>query len=225
MSARAAFALGNTFSAVWVCANAPTGSADGPDGEVMLDIEVVGAIAPAAKIVVYFAPNTDAGFLDAITTAVHDTTHRPSVVSIADGDTLTGLGLTGQEQADLQTAVDLDPAVDHPGFARRLTDIVTENPDAAGLDSEQPRHKREQSAFSGAVQAEQSGEARGCHGEIDIDQRTSRAIGMADGRDRQRRSRRRVAPDRFVRKRGGDCARWVGYCHGDIVTPHGSSPT
>ena len=46
--------------------NQPTGSADGPDGEVLLDIEVAGAVAPGAKIVVYFAPNTDAGFLDAI---------------------------------------------------------------------------------------------------------------------------------------------------------------
>ena len=65
--------------------NSPTGSAGGPDGEVMLDVEVVGAIAPQAKIAVYFAPNTDAGFLDAITTAIHDTTNRPSVISISWG--------------------------------------------------------------------------------------------------------------------------------------------
>ena len=39
----------------------------------MLDIEVAGAVAPGAKIVVYFAPNTDAGFLDAITTAASTT--------------------------------------------------------------------------------------------------------------------------------------------------------
>ena len=43
----------------------------------MLDIEVAGAIAPAAKIVVYFAPNTDAGFLDAITTAIMTRTTSP----------------------------------------------------------------------------------------------------------------------------------------------------
>ncbi len=59
--------------------NTPTGDANGPDGEVMLDIEVVGAIVPQATIAVYFAPNTDAGFLDAITTAIHDTTNKPSV--------------------------------------------------------------------------------------------------------------------------------------------------
>jgi kumamolisin len=65
--------------------NNPTNDASGPDGEVMLDVEVVGAIAPQANIVVYFAPNTDAGFLDAITTAIHDTTHKPSVISISWG--------------------------------------------------------------------------------------------------------------------------------------------
>jgi len=65
--------------------NAPTGSADGPDGEVMLDIEVAGAVAPKAKIVVYFAPNTDAGFVDAVTTAAHDAVHKPSVISISWG--------------------------------------------------------------------------------------------------------------------------------------------
>ena len=65
--------------------NSPTGSADGPDGEVELDIEIAGAIAPAAKIGVYFAPNTDQGFIDALTTAVHDTNLRPSIVSISWG--------------------------------------------------------------------------------------------------------------------------------------------
>ena len=65
--------------------NAPTGDANGPDGEVMLDVEVIGAVAPQANIAVYFAPNTDAGFLDAITTAIHDTTHKPSVISISWG--------------------------------------------------------------------------------------------------------------------------------------------
>ena len=55
------------------------------DGEVMLDIEVIGAIANGAKIAVYFAPNTDQGFIDAITDAVHDTTNKPSVISISWG--------------------------------------------------------------------------------------------------------------------------------------------
>ncbi|MGB6308525.1 MAG: S53 family peptidase [Steroidobacteraceae bacterium] len=82
--------------------NSPTGDADGPDGEVMLDIEVVGAIAPQASIVVYFAPNTDAGFLDAITTAVHDTTNKPSVISISWGgaeSTWTAQAMTSMDEA------------------------------------------------------------------------------------------------------------------------------
>ena len=66
-------------------ANSPTNDPSGPDGEVELDIEVAGAIAPAAQIAAYFAPNTDQGFIDAVTTAVHDATLKPSVVSISWG--------------------------------------------------------------------------------------------------------------------------------------------
>ncbi len=65
--------------------NTPTGNADGPDGEVMLDIEIAGAIAPKAKIVVYFSHNTSQGFLDAITHAVHDTVNNPTIISISWG--------------------------------------------------------------------------------------------------------------------------------------------
>jgi kumamolisin len=65
--------------------NAPAGSVNSADGEVDLDIEVAGALAPNANVVVYFAPNTDQGFLDAITTAVHDTTNNPTVISISWG--------------------------------------------------------------------------------------------------------------------------------------------
>jgi kumamolisin len=64
--------------------NAPSGP-DSADGEVALDIEVAGAIAPRARLTVYFAPNTDRGFLDAITAAVHDTANNPSVISISWG--------------------------------------------------------------------------------------------------------------------------------------------
>lgn len=82
--------------------NAPTGDGNGPDGEVMLDLEVVGAIAPGARIAVYFAPNTDAGFLDAVTTAVHDTVHKPSVISISWGgseSTWTDQAMTAMDGA------------------------------------------------------------------------------------------------------------------------------
>jgi len=59
--------------------------ASGPDGEVMLDIEVAASVAPGAKVAVYFAPNTSRGFIDAVTTAVHDTVNKPSVISISWG--------------------------------------------------------------------------------------------------------------------------------------------
>lgn len=82
--------------------NVPVGDPNSADGEVLLDIEVVGAIAPAARIAVYFAPNTDQGFLDAITTAIHDTVRKPSVVSISWGgpeSSWTAQALTAFDQA------------------------------------------------------------------------------------------------------------------------------
>ena len=78
------------------------GKPNGPDGEVMLDIEVLGSVAPGASIAVYFAPNTDQGFIEAVTMAVHDTTRRPSVVSISWGSaesTWTSQAMQQMEQA------------------------------------------------------------------------------------------------------------------------------
>jgi kumamolisin len=78
------------------------GTVNGPDGEVMLDIEVSGSVAPGAVIAVYFAPNTDQGFIDAVTSAVHDATHRPSVISISWGSaesTWTVQAMNQMEQA------------------------------------------------------------------------------------------------------------------------------
>jgi kumamolisin len=60
-------------------------NASSADGEVMLDIEVAGSVAVGAKIAVYFTPNTDQGFIDAISTAVHDNANKPSVISISWG--------------------------------------------------------------------------------------------------------------------------------------------
>jgi kumamolisin len=75
--------------------NDPT-NANSADGEVLLDIEVAGSVAPGAKIVVYFTANTDQGFQDAISTAIHDTTNNPSVISISWG---------GPESTWAQTAI------------------------------------------------------------------------------------------------------------------------
>jgi kumamolisin len=66
-------------------ANRPTGDPSGPDGEVVLDLEVGGATAPGATLAVYFTVNTDAGFVQAINAAIHETKLRPSVVSISLG--------------------------------------------------------------------------------------------------------------------------------------------
>ncbi len=81
--------------------NKPT-TPNSADGEVLLDIEVVGAVAPGAKIVVYFAPNTSLGFQEALTTAIHDATHKPSVISISWGgaeSTWTAQSMTAFDSA------------------------------------------------------------------------------------------------------------------------------
>lgn len=64
--------------------NHPT-TPDSDDGEVMLDIEVAGAVVPAAKLVVYFGPNHGQGFLHVLNAAVHDNERAPSVISISWG--------------------------------------------------------------------------------------------------------------------------------------------
>ena len=79
--------------------NSP-GDPSGADGEVELDIQVAGAIANGAKIAVYFAPNTDQGFIDAITTAVHDTTNKPSVISISWGGPESGWAASSRTALD-----------------------------------------------------------------------------------------------------------------------------
>src|SRR6202034_742393 len=61
---------------------------------------VAGSVAPGASIAVYFTPNTDQGFTDAITTAVHDTTNNPSVISISWG------GPEASWTAQVMTALD-----------------------------------------------------------------------------------------------------------------------
>jgi len=94
-------------------ANSPTGDPNGPDGEVMLDIEVAGSVASGAVIAVYFAPNTDRGFIDAITTAIHDSQNKPSVISISWGSaesTWTSQAIQSLNQA-LQDAAALGVTV------------------------------------------------------------------------------------------------------------------
>jgi kumamolisin len=84
--------------------NAP---GDDADGEVMLDVEVVGAVAPGARIAVYFGPNTSDGFYDAIAAAVHDDVRRPSVISISWGQAEDGWNAS---QLDVYDALFADAA-------------------------------------------------------------------------------------------------------------------
>jgi len=54
------------------------------DLEVALDIDVLGAAAPGAKQLVYFAPNSDRGFVDAVADAAH-ASPAPVAISISWG--------------------------------------------------------------------------------------------------------------------------------------------
>src|SRR5499427_2234501 len=99
----------------------------GADGEVLLDIEVAGAAAPGASQVVYFAPNSDRGFVDAVTTAVH-ASPTPTVVSISWGQSEDSW--TGQARAALDSAfadaaalgVTVTTAAGDNGSGDRVTD-------------------------------------------------------------------------------------------------------
>jgi kumamolisin len=86
--------------------NQPGQDPNGADGEVLLDIEIVGALAPAAHIIVYFAPNTDAGFLDAVSAAAH-ATPTPDAISISWGqseDAWTAQARTAMDSAFVDAA-------------------------------------------------------------------------------------------------------------------------
>jgi kumamolisin len=65
--------------------NDPVGNPVSFDAEVMMDIEVAGAVAPGARIVVYFAPNDPQGWVNALRRAVHDVENDPSVISVSWG--------------------------------------------------------------------------------------------------------------------------------------------
>jgi kumamolisin len=90
-----------TVSAVGVdgAKNEPGKDPSGADGEVLLDIEVIGALAPGSTVLVYFAPNTDAGFVDAVADAAH-ATPTPTTISISWGQS------EDQWTAQARTALD-----------------------------------------------------------------------------------------------------------------------
>src|ERR1700722_13642957 len=83
--------------------------ASDPDstGEVMLDIDVAGALAPEATIAVYFSTFDEKGLIDAISAVIADKSNDPTVVSISWG---------WDENQPFQNSVLWTPAaIDHIG--------------------------------------------------------------------------------------------------------------
>ncbi len=115
-----------TVAAVGVdgATNVPGQDPTGADGEVLLDIEVVGALAPAATILVYFAPNTDDGFVDAVATASH-ATPTPTTMSISWGQS------EDQWTAQARTALD-DALLDAAALGVTVTVAAGDNGSSDG---------------------------------------------------------------------------------------------
>jgi kumamolisin len=119
--------------------NSPS-NANSADGEVMLDIEVAAAVAPGANIVVYFTPNTDQGFIDAISTAVHDTNNKPSVISISWGgpeSTWTAQAMTALDEA-CQSAAALGITITVAAGDNGSTDGVTDGANHVDFPASSP---------------------------------------------------------------------------------------
>ena len=119
--------------------NSPS-TASSADGEVMLDIEVAAAVAPGANIVVYFTPNTDQGFIDAITTAVHDTTNKPSVISISWGGPESSWTMQSMMALDAacQTAAALGVTITVASGDNGSTDGVTDGANHVDFPASSP---------------------------------------------------------------------------------------
>jgi kumamolisin len=105
-------------------ANEPGKDPSGADGEVLLDIEVIGGLSPAAKILVYFAPNTDAGFVDAVANAAH-ATPTPTSMSISWGQS------EDQWTAQARTALD-DALLDAAALGITVTAAAGDNGSSDG---------------------------------------------------------------------------------------------
>jgi kumamolisin len=109
--------------------NQPGQDPSGADAEVLLDIEVAGGIAPKADVVVYFAPNTDAGFVDAISTAAH-AEPTPTALSISWGQSEDEWTSQARDAVDAALAdaavlgVTVTAAAGDDGSTDRATDQV-----------------------------------------------------------------------------------------------------
>jgi kumamolisin len=102
-----------------------------PDVEVMLDIEVSGAIAPGAKIVVYFAPDaTDQSFLGVMNGILGDIVNKPNIVSISWGGPEDEATEQFRKEFDqlLQTAAHLGITVCVAAGDNGSADFAADNP-------------------------------------------------------------------------------------------------
>jgi kumamolisin len=104
--------------------NVPGKDPTGADGEVLLDIEVIGALSPKSIILVYFAPNTDAGFVDAVSDAAH-ATPTPTAMSISWGQS------EDQWTAQARTALD-DALLDAAALGVTVTAAAGDNGSSDG---------------------------------------------------------------------------------------------
>jgi kumamolisin len=68
------------------------------DAEAILDIDVAGAVAPGARIAVYFAVPNERGWLDAVSAVILDAVNAPSVLSISWGGTEEGFSKSAMDQ-------------------------------------------------------------------------------------------------------------------------------
>jgi kumamolisin len=102
----------------------------GADGEVLLDVEVVGSVAPGASQLVYFAPNTDQGFVDAVTTAVH-AEPTPVAVSISWGGAESSW--TAQSMSALDAAI-----ADGVALGVTVTAAAGDNGSSDGVNDGEP---------------------------------------------------------------------------------------
>jgi kumamolisin len=110
--------------------NVPDQAPGGADDEVLLDIEMTGSVANGAAQLVYFAPNTDQGFIDAVTTAVQ-AEPTPAAVSISWG--------APESEWTSQAMTSLDEAI-ADGVALGVTVCVAagDNGSSDGVDDGQP---------------------------------------------------------------------------------------
>ena len=112
--------------------NQPTDAKNGAEDEVMLDIEVVAGVCPAASIPVYFAPFSEQGWVDILATAVQDQQNAPTVLSVS-------WGMAEDDPSWSQNAIDTINDTLHEAALAGITVCVAAGDDGSG-DQETDGH-------------------------------------------------------------------------------------